>query len=79
MNSGSQISGQAIFINNIILSLLAPSTNDTIFLIAIVSQIASLLKNELLPLLDKNGIKYWYSNEDIKAGESWVHFHKQRT
>lgn len=30
------------------------------------------VEQELIPLLDKNGIKHWYSNEDIGAGKSWV-------
>ena len=54
------------------LKLLAPNTNDTIF-ISHSQADRQFVENELLPLLDKNGIKYWYSNEDIKAGESWVH------
>jgi hypothetical protein len=30
------------------------------------------VEDELIPFLDKNGIKHWYSRESITVGESWV-------
>ena len=30
------------------------------------------VEQQLIPLLNEIGIKHWYSNEDIKVGESWV-------
>ncbi len=30
------------------------------------------VEKDLIPILIKSRIKYWYSNEDIKGGESWV-------
>ena len=54
------------------LKQLTANKKDTIF-ISYNQLDRAFVENELLPLLDKNGIKHWYSNEDIKAGESWVH------